>query len=361
MRTWTEALFETAVVGILVLAGLLGLLALFILLHRLVADLWERRRESRRAHYEEPVALLVAGGLEPLEFLRLVERCDYGLVDELLLEYAAKFGPEVRSHLAPVFDGLGAVARNRRQTTSRLWWRRAEGAKRLGLLGDPGVARSLRLLLRNPNAEVRIAAARALIELGITQWNEDVIQSLADPHTFSSLRIADVVLDAGQSAVTGLIRFLEGGAPPAGRAVALNILGDMRAVEATPVIQAELLSPWPEVRAAACRALGRLENPGAVDQLVGALSDPRWEVRGQAVRALGAIGDPVAIPHLLPLLQEPELWTVYRSALTLAEMGPEGERAVQDRLFRLQNDQYGASDHRIQVLQEVLSRRSTRG
>lgn len=361
MRTWTDALFDAAVLCVFWLAALLGLLALSILLHRLVADRDDRLQSARRKRYEESAALLVAGELEPLLFLRRVRRQDRVLAEAVLLEYAGRFGPDVRSHLSPVFEGLGAVARRRRQTTSRLWWQRAEAAKRLGLMHDPGVARSVRLLLRDRHAEVRISAARALLELGITQWNDDVIQSLADPHTFSSLRIADVVLDAGQSAIPGLIRFLRSKAPPAGKAVALNILGDIRAREAFPVILEQVGSSWPEVRAAACRALGRLENPTAVEHLVGALGDHRWEVRNQAVRALGAIGDPSAVPHLLPLLQEAEPWTVYRSARALTELGTEGVRAVQDRLFRLQDDQHIAGDHRIHVLQEVLSRRTTRG
>jgi HEAT repeat protein len=355
MWTWSNVLLVWALRAVLWLGVLILLMGAAIVGHRLVDRNKEVGSGDSRRHYDELIALLVAGELAPLDFLRRVRRRDHRLLEDLLVEVAEKFAPDVRAPLAPVFQGIGATVRNRRRTRSRRWWHRADAARRLGLMQEETISRSLRLLLRDPQAEVRIAAARALLELGAGQWIDDVIGTLRDPDAFSSLRLADVVLQAGPGAVPGLMRFLAADPGVRGTVVALDILGDMRAVAAEELIVNAVGSPEKEIRAAACRALGRLESPAAVDVLCVALADPAWEVQNQAVRALGAIGDPAAIPLLLPMVREASVWTVYRTAAALAHMRPAGLRALQQELFRLQADEDTAGDTRTRVVQEVVS------
>ncbi|HWI66229.1 MAG TPA: HEAT repeat domain-containing protein [Symbiobacteriaceae bacterium] len=354
MGNWTEVLLAVAVQAVIWLGLVVSLLLAYIVAHRLLDGYREKRLAPRRERYEELVVDLLVGDLEPLDLLRQVRRADRLLVEDLLLEYAAKFASDMRQRMAPLFQGIGAVARNRRRTRSWFWWRRADAARRLGLMAEEQISRSLRLLLQDRQAEVRIAAARALIELGSSQWLDDVIWRLNEPDTVSRLRVADVVLEAGAAAVPGLIRFVRQEANPRSAVVAIDMLGDLRAVEAEPVIMAAAGSEYVELRAAACRALGRLETPEALELLCSALQDRAWEVRNQAVRALGAIGDAQAAPFIVPMLHHDEIWGVYRSALALAAMPPEGIRLLQSELYRMQNDQTLAEDRRVRVLQEVL-------
>lgn len=358
--TWMEWVLLLAGRTLYGLTFLLTLLVAGIIVHRVFSNYQDRRVARRRVRYEESVVLLVTGDLEPLPFLRGVAAGDRHLVEELLLEYAAKVTPAVRSSLAPVFVGLGAPQRNRRHLGARLWWKRAEAARRLGLMYDRENLRPLSRLLRDPELEVRVCAARSLVELGVEHWHGTLIQTLDAPDTMSTLRFADVILEAGQTAVPGLIRFAQTCPNPKGVSVALEILGDMRAVEAEPVMLEALLSASKEVRAAACRALGRVESPGALQSLCRALEDPAWEVRNQAVRALGAIGDPVAVPYLLPLLQLPEPWTVFRTASALVHMEPGGREAVTAELARLQADPGHTGLLTAQLLQEVLQQTGIR-
>lgn len=354
MMTFLEFLLQAALVAIAALSALVAILALFIVLHRMWNAATEQRQRSRQNRYEEPIALLVAGELEALPFVRLVRSSDRALVEGLLLEYAGKFHPGSRRGLGPVFGALGAVQRSRKQLRSRYWWRRAHAARQLGLMGDPTVSRSLSLLLRDARTEVRLAAARALVELGTDHWIDELLEALDQPDVYSNLRIADVILGAGPAAVPALTRFVAAGPDPRGAAVALNMLGDLRAPEAAPVVTATLSSPSKEVRAAACKALGRLESPGAVGQLCRALEDPAWEVRNQAVRALGSIADAEAIPAVVPLLREEHVWSVYRAAEALTLMGEAGVVALETELCYLQVDGGSAQSWRMGVLEEVL-------
>jgi hypothetical protein len=341
---------SAAVVSELVLGGLLLCTVLAIVLHRL-ARLWlDTDVARRRSRYDESAALLVAGEMDSLTLTRLVAPRDHKLVEDLLAEYAEKFSGEVHQSLAEAFVGIGAVARNRARARSRFWWVRAGAAHRLGLMGYPPVTRALRPLLADRHLEVRLAAARSLVELGADKMIGDLAGSLAEPDLFSGLRLADVILDAGHGAVPSLIRFVCTSPVARGVALALDILGDMRAVEATEVIGNALQhSPSLEVRAAACRALGRMESPEAVPLLCRALHDATWEVRGQAVQALGRMADPAALPMILPFLEEASPWVVYNAAVALGSMGPEGMDALRRAHGR------PGTPLRALILEEVLA------
>ncbi len=324
-----DAVQTLALQAVLVLTALLAASVCYTLGHRLVGLWTERRRALRRSKYQEQALLLSAGELSPVQFVRGLPRRDHLLAEDLLVEIATKFSGEVRGVLADAFVALGAVDRNRKRTGSRLWWVRADAARRLGLMGAPAVTRTLRALLKDPNAEVRIAAARAMIELGRGEWLSDLILSLDEENTFSALRLADVIMEAGPQASGALIGYLSTGRQPRRIAIAVEILGDMRAHEAEPVIQHLLVdSDSVDVRAACCRALGRFESPLALEILSRCLCDPSWVVRSQAVQALGQIGDPAAIPWVEPLLAAPEPWLVAAAAKALYRMGPLGEQAL---------------------------------
>lgn len=333
MPEWMSGLLEIALLSVLGLSALLVAAVLYTLMHRILSIWRDWRRMRRRSVYYEQAELLAAGEVPPREFVRAVHRRDYVAAEDLLLEVTAKFTGEVRTTLSEAFVALGAVERNRKRCHSRLWWERADAARRLGLMAEPNACRSLHALLKDPNVEVRIAAARALIGLGSGEWLAALIDTFDEETPFSTLRLADVVLEAGPAAVPALIAYVQKAEQPRGAAVAIDILGDMRAHEAEPVIrQALLRSPSVEVRAACCRALGRIESPDAVDALLAQLEDPAWVVRSQAVRALGQIGDPEPVPHIVPLLQADQPWLIYNAALALWRMGPAGLQALYDEM-----------------------------
>lgn len=357
MSAWMSGMLKIALSAVLGLSTLLAAAVLYTLGHRVMATLADRRRMRRRSLYAEQVDLLAAGELTPEQFVRGVRPRDTRHVENLLLAVAAKFTGEVRTLLSEAFVRLGAVERNRRRTGAWVWWDRADAARRLGLMGDPSVRSTLHGLLKDANVEVRIAAARALIEMGNLQWLTDLIGTFDEENPFSTLRLADVVLEAGQQAIPALIDYLGKARQPRGAAVAIDILGDMRALEAEPTIRHTLLVAQSiEVRAACCRALGRIESPDAVDALTAQLEDPSWVVRAQAVRALGLIGDPAALPAVAPLLRSGHPWLLYNAAAALYQMGAPGQLTLHQAL-----ESHDPADRLLaEIIVEVFNTKSPR-
>ena len=179
----------------------------------------------------------------------------------------------------------------------------------------------LRVLQEGPESELRIAAARALGELGEKVAVERLtLTLLVDDHALQAAAEAALVsilgksanADAlradgniqlerwdeasgyGKAAVDPLLRALDTtDANPrnlsarCGAARALGALGDKRAVKA--LVRA-LGEPAPRVRAAAARALGEIGDASGIDALLVATSDGNPKVRVAAVQALGSIG-----------------------------------------------------------------------
>ena len=70
------------------------------------------------------------------------------------------------------------------------------------------------------------------------------------------------------------------------------------------------------------------------------LKDDDWRVRAQAARGLGALGATAAIPELSGALVDRSWWVRFRSALSLAQLGETGRRAL--RTARERSDRYAA-------------------
>lgn len=322
-----ETTFDVIFWASLLLALLVFGLVAATLLYRFLLFLRELVRGARLRRYEALVEGLVVGDLELERFFREVPAGDRQLVESMLLELAGKFTGEVRDLLQHAFVGLGSVPRAVKQTRSPFWFRRATAAVRLEMMGHKGrsVTHSLRAMLADPEPEVQVAAARALVDLQAHDMLPDIVSTLSRVETYSVLRMADILMEAGQASVPALMAFLRQPAPPRAHSVALEQLGALRAVEAEGLIRECLTSPSMEIRAAACRAMGRIQSLEAVTALIDALRDEAWQVRGQASRALGEIGDPVAVEPLLPLLGESHWWTVYNTARSLAQLGATAE------------------------------------
>jgi cyclophilin family peptidyl-prolyl cis-trans isomerase len=130
--------------------------------------------------------------------------------------------------------------------------------------------------LRDRNAEIRAAAARALGRIGSEQGVAPLLPALED-------------------------------SDPAVRSEALFALGLIGSGEARDAVRRVAGSNAPAAeRAEAVRALGRLRGEGAAEALLPFLADPVAEIRADAAIALAWTGDSVAATDLAPLLADPE-------------------------------------------------------
>lgn len=209
-------------------------------------------------------------------------------------------------------------------------------AKRVPLSGTVG---SLTLLLRDPVAEVRLAAVSSLGRLGDTTVVSALIQALSNdtddgvrkaaawalgqlenatavPALSNALK-RDKNIEVRRNAAWALGQIEDAGAVEAlGAAVtdpdqelrekAVWALGQIEDAKAVPFLTPALRDRDPEIRAQAAWALGQIESKDAVDGLSRAVTDSSKHVRSQVAWALGQIEDASAVPALSKLLKDPE-------------------------------------------------------
>jgi len=180
-----------------------------------------------------------------------------------------------------------------------------------------------RKALRDPDVEVRLSAAKAAVELGLSGAGDEVVVWLSERD--GRLRLAACTL-------------IEVSPTPNAVAALARVLGDADA----------------RVRAAAATAMGASGLPDAVSPLLGHVDDSAVDVRIAVVRALGRLGDRRAVVPLESRLQDAEADVRLEAARALGELGD--ERAVATLMLALQDT---AAPVQIQAL-DALGRLSAR-
>ena len=187
---------------------------------------------------------------------------------------------------------------------------RRDAAEELGRIR--GAARAaipaLEQVLRDPIAEVRMAAAGALAAI--------------DPsRTDAAVQIAVEALKEKSDAA---------------RRAAAWVLGELekKAAPACPALSAMLRDPDGELRWAAANALGEIGAASAVaiPGLLGLLADKDANLRATAADALSQIGSEARNPAQAPLeraLKDPDLGARQSAARALLELGTQNPEAVQ--------------------------------
>ncbi|MBM4318919.1 MAG: HEAT repeat domain-containing protein, partial [Deltaproteobacteria bacterium] len=233
--------------------------------------------------------------------------------------------------------------------------RRRNAAEALGRIGASEARGELLALLGDPDPDVRVVAAQALVVLGETpaaepRWvpywvsegawgllaglGEGAVEPLAgvlgDPDPARRRGAVEALARIGNgAAVAPLIRVLGDGESEI-RRMAASALGRLAAAEAVaPLIQL-LGDPGSEPEAA--RALGAI-GEAAVEPLARALACGDPTVRCWAAEALGLTGRAEALPPLLAALELPDAALRQRvlealSRLRLAEAAPAAQQVL---------------------------------
>lgn len=193
---------------------------------------------------------------------------------------------------------------------------RRRAAKQLATLPVSAARQMLPLVLKDPDAEVRVAGGRAAIRTGIDARRE-AESWLSDPDPMVR-QVAARMLGAAApqgSAVTALARTLSDPVP-AVRLEAAQALSNAPAEEGARVLLNHLDDAHEAFVLAVVDALATLRSQSAVVPLVGKISDPRVNVRRAVVRALGEFRDVSQV--VLPL------------GLALSDSDPEVRRLAVD-------------------------------
>ena len=202
--------------------------------------------------------------------------------------------------------------------SDRRWWRRAQAARALGLIGERRAFDGLVAALDDSHEEVRAAAVESLGRLGdpravaallarLPQQSRHqrvrIIEALrelgreAGPEILEYARrqteslplVADViVLTMGTRAVDDLVHWCDDERPDT-RAAAIGALGTIGLDDRTYYYALKALGDGDaDVRAMAARALGRSGRVDAARYLAQHLDDD-WTVAAHAARALGGL------------------------------------------------------------------------
>lgn len=334
-------------VGVWLSAGAALALLAFLIVYKAGRSLVERWRGRRRDSYSPALDALIAGAPQAAAQLRPRLWGDAEIIEDMLVRTAAAISGDLRDDVARAAAELGLTRRRIRQLRAPSVHDRAFAAERLGVLGGEEVVPPLLDALSRERSGARRVLIRALGRLRSPRALPALLRLLEYDGELPGAPVAQALLSYGETAAPDLLRMAE--APCRGRAQALALLGQMKILDAVPIlIEAMGGDPNPAVREAAAQAAGRLAHPDALAALRGALRDGAPQVRAQAAWALGRVADPAAAEDLEAALEDADWWTRARAAQALSRLGEAGL----ERLRRLAG---GADGPKRRLAEEMLA------
>jgi HEAT repeat protein len=229
---------------------------------------------------------------EPLRNLRTLEERE--AVGELLAQYTGEVKGRPKRRLAQFAGGQGYTAAALSDLGAVRAWRRGLAAKTLGDFSVSAASGELsELLATDPNAAVRVTAARALGRVGDRGAASDLIAASGD--RVPAVVAAQALLDLGPEAMPWLLGGLA--APrPAVRETACRVIGQVGANGEADVVAALEAAATTDlsvqVRTVACDALGRVGGREAALAVAGATGDSDPAVRRAACDAATRLAAP---------------------------------------------------------------------
>ncbi len=237
---------------------------------------------------------LLHEGAEPPAQLGEAER---RVLADLLGRYARAVRGATHDRIVDYFEREGTVASELEVlASSRVAWRRAAAAFRLGDIGPVSATSALAAALHDPDREVRIAAARSLGRLRAPEAAPELLSAAVDRRVPPAL-MRWALLQIGAPALPRLTPRLSSDSERA-RAGAVQLIGLVGGPAEAPAIEARLGDGSPLVRAQAARALGRIGGRRNLPALRRASWDRVPMVREFAAEALGSLRDRESVPLL---------------------------------------------------------------
>ena len=323
-------------VVVLSLAGCIGLLGILIVTSRVLRQ-WREHHRAALTALARPWLLELASGDDARvagarSRVAALDRGQWKALEPTVVSLLTKVKGELRSSLVLLFDERGMTAHALRGLRSGGRFRqvrRARAAALLGSLGNQDAWAPLCAALEDRSLAVRIAAARALGQIGVAGAARPLLGKLAGSRRVPSDIVAYALIQLGPGAQRDLVQAVSHEEPLV-RAVAIEILGRTGTVSAVQALIAALQRDRSEeVRIRAAQAIGRLGTPAGVAPLL-AITDvgEPTALRVAAAAALGDLGAGTATPRLERLLHDPAYHVAHNAAGSLLRLGPAGEAAL---------------------------------
>jgi HEAT repeat protein len=304
-----------------------------------------RRRVELEPHFFKYV---VGQGAIERYLPRPLARGERVLVEQIFFDVGRIVKGSVRERARDAFEQLGFVDHYLSKIESRRWWTRAEAAEKLGQMGSEKATQALVTHMTDPVPEVRVRAARSLGLIRTSEALRPLTRALSDPGRWSAIRVAGILIGAGDEAVEILLQEFDR-MPLHAKISAIDIFGRIRSLKAIALLRDLLGDPEPDIRARAAFALGSIGDPTSAPHLVHALSDSAWAVRAMAAKALGRLKEEQSIDALCASLGDQQWWVRANAAEALKNKGMRGMGAL---LAMLDSKDAYAAQQAVQMLQE---------
>lgn len=226
----------------------------------------------------------------------------------------------------PVEEAIEILTRHVADPQPRV---RVEAVGRLADLAQSDLRGVLAAALQDEAPQVRFEAARGMVALKHSAGLDVLLDALDDPDL--RFRAAAALARLGnKDAVPRLKRAFHAWLIPAfDRTQLAGALASLGEAEGVAHLFKRASKTWSMDRAMAIELLGEVKAEGAKERLLAILRDPKDEGRGAAARGLGRLGDATLEPELLAALADDTLTDDLR--LDLAEalllLGGEAGRA----------------------------------
>jgi HEAT repeat protein len=198
-------------------------------------------------------------------------------------------------------------------------------------IGDPHVASKLFEALSQPSEQIRDLIYDILKDFG-THSIPYLMESLSSEYWMGRALAAQALTEMGSEAVFPLVTALES-QDKERKYWAIRILGKIKEKSAYSEIRKFLSDPDAEIRMAALEAVGSYLNPDAITMIIERFLDPAWIVRKHACKAMVKYKGK-AIKQLLNALNSIEEDVRYWSLRSIGEIKPAGIYTHLIRLFK---------------------------
>jgi HEAT repeat protein len=342
-----------------------------LIVRRMIADWWNRRRKTRRKvlravvfeYLEDPGA-----GSYLLGRLTVDDKQD---IRDMAEDLVSAVRGAARDNLLQMIKDLGGIegfcevlAGGHVGGHSSAWpvaanwylpmrWggedHRLRAVASLALFDDPRAVQVLTAGLADRSPRVRLAAAHALVDLGAEGSVRQLVERLDIGDEIRSRGARELFRVLATRRADEMMELLDADLSDTVKVLLLYGLAGTRDTAILPVVAARFESPSVDVRAECLRTLTMVGHPDAAPMVLAGLADESWVVRAQAAIAAGTIGVVEALPALVGLLGDPEWWVRFRAAQAPARSGTEG-RAI---LIHMAGNEGAAKEIASAVLAEA--------
>jgi HEAT repeat protein len=318
--------------GVLVLAGAVLLLSLFLVLERGIVALRRVRTVRREALLTRLVyrSVQVEPGNSP--GVGVLTRFDRRLVRGILLRLALDLRGDSGEAIAGLYRKLGFLRADLARLKSWSATARTNAAADLGLVRITDALPALLEAVDDRDVRVRQTAVWAVGQVARPETLAALVRLLGDPSRLVARRAQEVLAERGNETKDAILSYARKTSSRAGRLAAIELLGWLRIAEGADLLLTFTTDMDPEVRIKSLKAAAAIGDPRFMEIFQRGLEDSRWEVRCQAAKGLSLFGSPDSIPGLTAALRDRHWWVRFYAATALAEVGPLGEEALHDAL-----------------------------